>query len=156
MKIILFFCLFINSAFAITARVENCSSSLRVRSLPSIESKIVGKLNCNTNTHVQIVGLEKKWVTILYLNKISYVHGDYLEQIPEYKISSIKGSIVKGLPKKCKSWVNIRSGPGDKYPVLGGLYCDNEINVLGKQEKWFQVEYGKKVGFIFEEKLEIK
>jgi N-acetylmuramoyl-L-alanine amidase len=156
MKYILAFFILTHSSLAITARVKDCKTNLRVRDKANINSKIVGKLNCSKSPHVQVVGLEGNWVRILYFNKLSFIHSSYVEQIPEYKVTVSESLKVRGVPKGCKSWVNIRSGPGQKYPVLGGLYCQKEIKVLGKEKRWFQVEYQKKTGFIFEEKLEIK
>ena len=156
MKVILFFFVLIQSSFAITGKVKNCNSFLRVREKPHLNSKIIGKINCSNSPHVQIVGVEKKWLRILYYNKLSFVSSSFVEVIPEYNVTIKESSKANGIPKNCKTWVNIRSGPGEHFPVLGGLYCSKKIKVIGKEKRWFQVEYEKKIGFIFEEKLEIK
>lgn len=155
MKVLL--CFFITlSTFAITAHVDNCNSLLRVRKKSNLNSKVVATLDCKSKPRVQVVGIDKEWIQILYKNDIRFVHKNYLTILPEYKVSSSVESNSTGIAKECKSWVNIRSGPGEKFPVLGGLHCHEEIKVIGKEKKWFQVEYQKKVGFIFEERLEVQ
>ena len=53
------------------------------------------------------------------------------------------GSDLGGLVGKATSTLNVRSGPGNSYEVLGLLRRDAEVRIVGQSEdgEWLQIEY---------------
>lgn len=48
---------------------------------------------------------------------------------------------------KAKSDLNVRTGPGTKYPIVLTLQKGDEVKVLSKNGSWCQLEYSGKVGY---------
>jgi tungstate transport system substrate-binding protein len=44
--------------------------------------------------------------------------------------------------------VNIRSGAGTKYRIIGSVKYGTKLNILGKSGSWYKVKYGKGTGYI--------
>ena len=55
-------------------------------------------------------------------------------------------------PREITDPVNVRSGPGPKWPVIGVIEADTEMNVQncgqGWKRAWCQVQFGDKIGFV--------
>ncbi len=53
------------------------------------------------------------------------------------------GDELEGITGKAKSTLNVRSGPGNGYSVLGLLLKNAEVNITGQSDdgEWLQVEY---------------
>lgn len=47
--------------------------------------------------------------------------------------------------------LNVRSGPGTTYPVIGGLSLGDEVEVVGKNDtgSWLQITYEGGRGWVF-------
>lgn len=52
--------------------------------------------------------------------------------------------------------VNIRSGPGTQYDVVGTLLKDTQVDVLSSQNGWHQIQYSNLKGWVVAEYLNVK
>lgn len=46
------------------------------------------------------------------------------------------------------SVVNIRSGPGTSYDLVGTIYQGTEVTIVQKQGDWYKISYGKTTGWV--------
>ncbi len=44
--------------------------------------------------------------------------------------------------------LNIRSGPGTTYKIVGALNKGDEANILGKAKKWYQIKFGEGTAYV--------
>ena len=68
---------------------------------------------------------------------------------------------LQGITGKATSTLNVRSGPGDGYSVLGLLLKNAEINITGQSDdgEWLQVEYpihSNLHGWLMADSLDVK
>ncbi|SNX53306.1 5'-nucleotidase C-terminal domain-containing protein [Thermoanaerobacterium sp. RBIITD] len=47
------------------------------------------------------------------------------------------------------SVLNVRSGAGTQYSVVGLLYAGKVVNLIGKVNDWYQIDYNGKTGYIY-------
>ena len=80
------------------------TDNLNVRSLPSTESTILGKILQGDSVHVY--DIKDGWATITYADAIAYVSADYIEEAPEMDSSEDVSSLDQGAVKQDE--MNIR------------------------------------------------
>jgi uncharacterized protein YraI len=107
---------------------------LNVRARPTLQSEVIGQLRQGDLVHVvEIVKTEKQaagepatWAKIkLPTNCFVWVHSDYID--PETK--TVRATKL-----------NVRSGPGENYPVLGRLERGAPVVPIIAKDKWIQIE----------------
>ncbi|HHW60571.1 MAG TPA: SH3 domain-containing protein [Syntrophomonadaceae bacterium] len=54
------------------------------------------------------------------------------------------------------SVLNVRSGPGTEYPVIGSLYQDTQVEVLDSQNGWYQIQYRTLKGWVSGNYIDVK
>ncbi len=54
------------------------------------------------------------------------------------------------------SYLNLRSGAGTDYDVIGQLYLGTTVEVLGEEDGWYQVTVGDKTGYVSEDYLTVE
>lgn len=140
--VILISCLSI-PAFAAGNPVEGVgivnASSLRLRSEPSTDSKIVA--SAPRGELVVILAKEGDWYKVNYNLQEGYMHSDYLE-IKTKKNAELGYGEVTG------SSVNIRTGPGTTHRSLGTVNKGDKCYIIGLNEGWYKVISGKNVCYI--------
>jgi hypothetical protein len=58
-------------------------------------------------------------------------------------------------PASCKvantqgDLLNLRSGPGMNYPILGAFYPGQPLQVLDRLDRWLHVQAGNRTGYVF-------
>lgn len=149
-----------------TGKVNISAAYLNVRSGVGTSYSILTdssgkKVSLNNGETVTITGKGKDstgavWYRISINGLTGYVHGAYVlitneSQTPE----SGKAAIVTG------SYVNIRSGAGTAYSIVGGAPKDAEITVYEEKtdssgNKWYKVKYGSTVGYMMAEYIQVK
>jgi len=45
--------------------------------------------------------------------------------------------------------LNLRSGPGMHYPILGAFYPGQPLQVLDRLDRWLHVQAGNRTGYVF-------
>lgn len=126
-----------NLTFAATLKVVN-TNTLNVRSGAGTKYKVLGKLT--KNTKISVISESKGWSKFTYNKKTAYVSSKYL-------INSITTKYVNA-----KS-LNVRSGAGTKYKVLGKLKRNTKINVNSTSKGWSKFTYNGKTAYVDSEYL---
>ncbi|MDB2060789.1 SH3 domain-containing protein [Clostridium perfringens] len=143
------------------------ASVLNVRESPSTSGRIVHKLNRN-----QVVGIYEElngWYKIDYIDgvkkKYGYVSKDYISiinenpedeetngdiEIEKPSVSANKKGIVK-----VNSALNMRSGPGSNYGVIGTLRNNDEVEIIKEVDGWYEIKFNGKSGYVSSQYIKV-
>ncbi|MBI6040151.1 SH3 domain-containing protein [Clostridium perfringens] len=141
------------------------ASVLNVRESPSTSGRIVRKLNRN-----QVVGIYEElnvWYKIDYIDgvkkKYGYVSKDYISIINENPNDEEKPvepekpsvSVNKQGIVKVNSALNMRSGPGSNYGVIGTLRNNDKVEIIKEVDGWYEIKFNGKVGYVSSQYIKI-
>ncbi len=141
-----------------TGTIINISTSLNVRAGASTNSKIVGTLR--NGATINIVGKEGSWYKIQGSPfGTGYVHGDYVRvngnatpevpntpstpETPQNPTVTQTGQVVDVSTK-----LNIRSGAGTNFGIVGSLGANATVNIIGKEGNWYKISHNGTVGYV--------
>lgn len=127
------------------------SATLNVRTLPSINGTIIGKLK--NGTTIEIYGKKDGWLLTTIDGLPGYINAAYTVKVDESKPSSPATSKLLG--KVTVSSLNVRSGPGNEYPRLGALTRNAKIEVLSLQGYWAEINYNGQTGYVHKSYLKL-
>ena len=143
------------------------ASVLNVRESPSTSGRIVHKLNRN-----QVVGIYEElngWYKIDYIDgvkkKYGYVSKDYISIINEnpedeetngdIEIEKPSVSLNKQGVVKVNSALNMRSGPGSNYGVIGTLCNNDEVEIIKEVDGWYEIKFNGKSGYVSSQYIKV-
>ncbi|HHY81768.1 MAG TPA: SH3 domain-containing protein [Clostridiales bacterium] len=132
----------------VTATVT--ASSLNVRSGPGTGYSKVGSLSKGTT--VTILSSSNGWYKIQKGSLVGYVSGDYLK-ISQSQPSDRGGSTKTGVVTA--SSLNVRSGAGTSYKIIGGLKRDTKIEILGTSGSWYKIRYNSLTGYVHKDYVKL-
>ncbi|MCR8744095.1 SH3 domain-containing protein [Romboutsia lituseburensis] len=118
---------------------------LNVRSAPGTSNSVIGKLY-RGNT-VDILDSSNGWYKVKLSNgKIGWSSSDYI------KIGGSEGGSgeesVSGYGTVTTSALNVRSGAGTSYSIVGKLYKNNSVELVAKSNGWYKVKLSNgKIGW---------
>jgi|GEM_PF-2007645 len=129
------------------------SSTLNVRSGAGTQYKVVGSLK--NGAKVTVLGKSGSWYKIKYGSITGYVSGQYLV-VSSSSSNSGSGSTTPAEPSpatqtgtvKVSSTLNVRSGAGTQYKIVGSLKNGAKVTVLGKSGSWYEIKYGSITGYV--------
>lgn len=114
---------------------KETTDRLNVRSGPGTGYSILGQLARGTTVQGTLQG---DWFRIVYNGKTAYVSADYLKDpAPAQAVTS----------KVTTARLNVRSGAGTGYSVLGVLPLNTQIQGT-LQGDWFRISYNGKTGYV--------
>jgi uncharacterized protein YraI len=128
------------------------TAQINVRSGPSVSYSSVGILN--RGEKIQIIGKDQSggWYVIAYPSGPQghgwvlavYIQAGDTAGLPVVEVQNG----VSGLTGKAMQQLNVRSGPGTDYEVVGIIQPDTVLVLTGKNETatWLQVEYAAGAG----------
>jgi len=109
------------------------STELNVRSGAGMNHPVIDVLE--KNAAVQVLDRSGKWSKVAYTGGTGYVFSSYLAKYaPRYANADD---------------LNIRTGPGTSYKVIGVLQKGDPILVGSKSGKWTKVSYEGQIGYVF-------
>lgn len=133
-------------------KVTGVTSYLNVRTGPSTSYSISGKISAGTK--VKVNSEKNGWYNISYDGKVGYVSKSYITLIeggqtggtvPDVKPDTSKTGSVVGITTS----LNVRSGAGTSYSVVGSLKPNEKVNVLSESSGWYKISYGSgKTGYV--------
>ncbi|TBX18910.1 enterotoxin [Clostridium perfringens] len=143
------------------------ASVLNVRESPSTSGRIVHKLNRN-----QVVGIYEElngWYKIDYIDGVKkrygYVSKDYISIINEnledeetngdIEIEKPSVSVNKKGIVKVNSALNMRSGPGSNYGVIGTLRNNDEVEIIKEVDGWYEIKFNGKSGYVSSQYIKV-
>ena len=122
-------------------------SVANLRSGPGTGYKITGK--ALEGTKLAIIGVIGNWYRVRLDNsKICWIYKSLVKLVKKESIGSEVASRTKNLPAALvvdRSLVNLRSGPGADYPLMGRVSGGTRLTAIGRCGDWFRVrlENGK-------------
>ncbi|MCC2376609.1 SH3 domain-containing protein [Bacillus wiedmannii] len=127
------------------------ATSLRVRTGPATYHSVIGGvLNGQT---LQVTGVENGWLKINHHGRTGYVSSEYVNFVkggtpskPETSNPSTGAAI--GDYYVNVSALNVRSGAGTNYGVMGALSKGIKVQVLAEQNGWGKINYSGKNGYV--------
>ena len=116
---------------------------LNVRNGPGTEFKIIGWLNRNTT--VKVVEIQGNWA---HLENGTWTYAPYLTPTtPLPPVPPVDPPIDPPQPPKDKQEyyvnvpaVNVRSGPGTEFNIVGKLYQNTKVHVVENQGQWARLD----------------
>ena len=121
------------TAFAATEYKVITADAVNFRSGPSTSYSSLGSFN--KGDKVEYLGTSGSWVQVKYDNKTGYVYGSY---VGDY--SYTKYVIATTL--------NVRSGAGTSYSVLGSLSKGTKVEVISTTNGWSKISYNGSTGYV--------
>lgn len=125
------------------------STQLNVRAEPSTAGEVLGILAANVT--VQIVGQDPggNWWQILYeagAKGKGWITAQYVQTASQPEVPVIGGGgteLGSGISAVVVQQLNVRSGPGTNFNLLGILNADDVVRLTGKNrdETWLQIEF---------------
>lgn len=139
-----------------TGQVINVTTSLNVRSGAGTNYSSIGSLKANAT--VKITGESGNWYKIDFNGRVGYVSKDYIkvntstsgnvkpEEKPETpsQPTTLKDGKVTGISTS----LNVRSGAGTNYSIIGSLKPNQSVKITGESGSWYKIDLNGKVGYV--------
>lgn len=134
------------SAETKTATVN--ATSLNVRSEPSTSAKHLGSLKKGST--VSVFKTEKGWANISFNGGRAWVSAEFLNvsNVPAKNAQSQNGKSLSKNAKVTATSLNVRSGAGTQYKVVGSLKNGTIVTVVKEEGKWSNITYGNLKGWV--------
>ncbi|MBE7103409.1 SH3 domain-containing protein [Bacillus cereus] len=127
------------------------TTSLRVRTGPATYHSVIGGvLNGQT---LRVTGVENGWLKINHHGRTGYVSSEYVNFVKggtssKTETSNTSTGEAVGDYYVNVSALNVRSGAGTNYDVIGALSNGIKVQVLSEQNGWFKINYNGKNGYV--------
>ncbi len=118
--------------------IINCRSYVNVRSGPGTNYPILGF--APRSAAYTVMEKAGAWYKVEFGGQVGYISSRYLA-VPA-------PGAGQGMVVNCNHSVNVRSGPGTNYPILGFAPRSASYTVMEKAGAWYKVEFGGQVGYI--------
>ena len=139
-----------NTSASGLGKVINISSSLNIRSGAGTEHSVVGTLH-NSET-VNILEKSGDWYHVSHNGITGYIFAEYLQEVSSE--SSSKSQVSSrtlnktGKVVNISSSLNIRSGAGIGYSIVGALYNGATVNIIEKVGDWYHINHNEVNGYV--------
>ena len=122
------------TAFAATEYKVITADAVNFRSGPSTSYLSLGSFN--KGDKVEYLGTSGSWVKVKYNNKTGYVYGSYV------------GNYATTTKYVTATTLNVRSGAGTSYSVLGSLSKGTKVEVISTTNGWSKINYNGSIGYV--------
>ncbi len=122
------------TAFAATEYKVITADAVNFRSGPSTSYSSLGSFN--KGDKVEYLGTSGSWVKVKYNNKTGYVYGSYV------------GNYATITQYVTATTLNVRSGAGTSYSVLGSLSKGTKVEVISTTNGWSKISYNGSTGYV--------
>ena len=128
--------------------VVNVQSNLRVRSSASLSSSTIGYLL--NGQSVSIKGETAGWYNINFHGHNAYVSKEYIQKGEAHTPASLTQARTSGTGKvvNVSSSLNIRSGAGTNYSIVGSLSNGATVNIIEKSGSWYHINHNGVTGYV--------
>ncbi|KZD30696.1 N-acetylmuramoyl-L-alanine amidase [Bacillus cereus] len=126
------------------------ATSLRVRTGPAAYHSVIGGVL--NGTTLNVVGSENGWFKVNYQGKTGYVSSEFVKFVkggtatPEQPKQPEQGVI--GDYYINASALNVRSGEGTNYRIIGALPQGQKVQVISENSGWSKIKYNGQTGYI--------
>lgn len=124
------------SSDSTAGKITTVSGNLNVRASASVYSQVVTKLS--SSTYVTLISKNADWWYIEYSKgKYGYCSSEYISPLSDTYAAFALGSL------------NIRSGPGTAYGIIGWLNSSDYAVILSSSGTWKKILYdGVSIGYV--------
>ncbi|PGO23874.1 peptidase M24 [Bacillus cereus] len=129
------------------------ATSLRVRTGPATYHSVIGGVL--NGTKLNVVGSEGSWFKVNYQGKTGYVSSEFVKFVkggtttpeqPKQPEQPDQGAI--GDYYINASALNVRSGEGTNYRIIGALPQGQKVQVISENSGWSKINYNGQTGYI--------
>jgi stage II sporulation protein D len=123
------------------------ASALNVRSGPSTKNHKVGMVV--KGARLTVLGQSGSWYRIEYNGITGYVSGQYvkLESSGTNQPPSGSGQVIDRGTVTATA-LNVRSGAGTGYSIIGSLKKNAKVEIVEKVGSWYKIKYGNGTGYV--------
>ena len=137
--------------------VVKVNSALNMRSGPGSNYGVIGTLR--NNDKVEIIKEVDGWYEIRFNDKVGYVSKSYITIVNEGANNGTESVIKEGTVYGVSTNLNVRTGPGTSYQVVGYLLSGDKVKILGEENGWYKVQFnastGSKNGYVSKEYIKV-
>ena len=129
------------------------ATSLRVRTGPAAYHSVIGGVL--NGTTLSVVGSENGWFKVNYQGKTGFVSSEFVKFVkggtttpeqPKQPEKPNQGAI--GDYYINASALNVRSGEGTNYRIIGALPQGQKVQVISENSGWSKINYNGQTGYI--------
>lgn len=122
------------------------ATGLNLRQLPGTDSSVLA--TANQGECIVVLGLENGWYHVLYNLQEGYMSADFLNVSTTENAELGYGSVTGNS-------VNLRSGPGTSYSMVGTATYGERLYIIGLNQGWFKVLRGSVSCYIRSDYLQL-
>ena len=127
------------------------NGALNVRSGAGTSYSVIGSLSNGAN--VEIVETSGSWCKIKYGSGYGYVSKDYVtvsssSNSGSSSSSSSSTTTTQSGTVKASGGLNVRSGAGTSYSVIGSLSNGSQVEIVEISGSWYKIKYGSGYGYV--------
>jgi uncharacterized protein YraI len=117
--------------------------ALNVRSEPNLTGEVLGILS--VDSIINILSETGNWLEIKFNDRKAFVHKDYVEL-------SDSGLVKEG--KVTADVLNVRSGAGINYSVVGKLTKDSSVKIISEVNNWYEIKFNEANAFVYKKYID--
>nr|WP_243280440.1 SH3 domain-containing protein [Clostridium sp. 1001271B_151109_B4] len=133
--------------------IVKVSGALNVRSGAGTSYSVLGSLS--NGAKVEIVGTSGSWYKIKYGSGYGYVSKDYITVSSSNDSNNGGSNNNTTTPStsttgtiKVNDTLNVRSGAGTSYSVIGSLKNGASVEIVETSGNWYKIKYGSGYGYV--------
>lgn len=127
-----------------TGQVAEAMANLNVRAGAGTNFNAIGRISPGTS--YAVIGQEAGWVLIDYNGQTGYVSGDYVRL--SAGVGSGTGAPIEGPAATSAVTVNVRTGAGTEYRIIGQIRAGVPYAVVGEEAGWVVIAYNGQNGYV--------
>ena len=137
--------------------IVKVNSALNMRSGPGSNYGVIGTLR--NNDKVEIIKEVDGWYEIKFNGKVGYVSKSYITIVNEGANNGTESVIKEGTVYGVSTNLNVRTGPGTSYQVVGYLLSGDKVKILGEENGWYKIQFnastGSKNGYVIKDYIKV-
>lgn len=137
--------------------VVKVNSALNMRSGPGSNYGVIGTLH--NNDKVEIIKEVDGWYKIKFNGKVGYASKSYITIVNEGSNNGNDSVIKEGTVYGVSTNLNVRTGPGTSYQVVGYLLSGDNVKILGEENGWYKIQFnastGTKNGYVSKDYIKV-
>ena len=92
----------------------------------------------NKGDKVEVISESNGWSKVKYDSRLGYVSSKYIDKTNEsYTIKEVSTNNL-----------NVRTGPGTSYAVIGKLNTGSKVEVISESNGWSKIKYSNKTAYV--------
>ncbi|GHU68024.1 hypothetical protein AGMMS49983_20080 [Clostridia bacterium] len=136
-----------------TGTVNTPGTYLNIRSGAGTNHSVIGSLK--HGAALSITGESGSWYTISYNGKTAYVSKSFVTintattpATPTTPTTPTAPTTTTGTVNTPGTYLNIRSGAGTSYAIVGSLKHNAQISITGESGSWYTISYNGKTTYV--------